>query len=124
MKSPVSKIVIGLSLCMSLLGGVVGYNHFFKPAPPAKEKVKKEKRKIKRTYKDGKIAYEEVQEFIESRWTAPKPKPYLLGATLGYDFHKVTYNIMAGKQVTKNCYAIGKSATDLSKIEVGALCVF
>jgi hypothetical protein len=122
--SPVRKVLMGLSILLALTGGVTGYLHLTKPEP-VKTKVKKEQRKIKRTYKDGKIATEEVQEFLETKWTKPgiKPKPYLFGVTLSYDT-KINYNIMAGKQVTQNCYAIGKTSTEFNNIEAGALCVF
>ena len=120
--SPVRKVLMGLTILMALTGVVSAYLHFTKPVP-VKTKVKKEQRKIKRTFKDGKIATEEVQEFLETKWTKPKPKPYLFGVTLGYD-EKIKYNIMAGKQITNNCYAIGKTSTEFNNFEAGALCVF
>lgn len=130
--SPIRKVLMGLTILMALTGGVTAYLHLTKPKPlPVKEKVKQQKRKIKRTYNsDGKLASEEIDEVLTQRWTKPviKPKPYLLGATLGYDFDKyrIKYNVIAGKQVTEDCYAIGKASTDLSlsSIEAGALCVF
>lgn len=126
MKSPVSKVIVGLTCLMALTGAGVAYNHFFKPdPPPIQQKSKQKKRTTKRTYQDGKIATEEVQEFLSEKWTKPviKPKPYLFGVTLGYD-EKIKYNVMAGKQITSNCYAIGKVSTEFNTFEAGALCVF
>jgi hypothetical protein len=129
--SLVNKIILGHAVLLAILGIGVAYNVFHKPAKPVPtiENKKTEKRHIKRTFtSEGKLASEDIEESVSSKMVKVeiKPKPYLLGATLSYDFdqYKVRYNIIAGKQIIGDCYAIAKASTDLNlnHVEAGVLC--
>lgn len=69
---------------------------------------------------------EKLDQFVKASLSVPAAKKYLMGLTLGYDFERsrVTYNLMAGKAISEDCFAIGKTSTDfqLSKVEAGILC--
>ncbi len=66
---------------------------------------------------------EKLDQFAHASLSKPASKNYILGLTLGYD-SKVTYNLILGKAVLPDLYAVAKINTDLSKAEAGILWAF
>ena len=87
----------------------------------------------KRTYNsEGKIAYEEIDQFVNKKMTTKKEvviteaikKDYLVGMTtkLDLNYNNIdSYNIIVGRRLIFDIYIIGKTSTQLSDNELGLI---